>query len=64
MSAWTWMLHDASGNDLRASGEFESQAAAETWMADHWASLIEEGAETVSLDGDGKRHYTMGLRAE
>lgn len=57
-----WVLHDASGSDLRATTEFPSQAEAESWMGAEWASLLEEGAETVSLmEGDAKL-YRMGLR--
>jgi hypothetical protein len=57
-----WVLHDASGSDLRATDEFPSQAEAESWMGAEWAALLEEGAETVSLmEGDAKL-YRMGLR--
>lgn len=60
--SFRWVLHDASGADLRTTGEFESQAEAEAWMGTDWASLLEEGAETVTLmDGD-QRVYRMGLR--
>ena len=60
--AFTWVLHDASGNDLRTSEDFDTKESAEAWMGSEWASLLEEGAETVSLmDGD-ERLYRMGLR--
>lgn len=62
MSDWTWVLHDDTGRDVRSTGSFPSQEAAEEWMGDQWAALLGEGAESVSLDGDGERHYTMGLR--
>ena len=60
--SFRWILHDESGADLRATEEFESQAEAEGWMGTDWASLLEEGAESVTLmDGDQKV-YKMGLR--
>lgn len=62
--SFRWILHDRSGSELRSSDEFASQAEAETWMGSDWASLLEEGAEEVTLmDGDDKV-YRMGLRAE
>ena len=64
MSAWTWVLHDPEGQDLRSTEEFESKEAAEAWMGDHWSELLDEGGETVSLMHDQKREYRMGLRAE
>lgn len=60
--AFTWILHDASGRDLRASEGFETQDEAEAWMGSEWAVLLEEGAETVSLMDDETRLYRMGLR--
>lgn len=60
--AFRWILHDAAGTDLRASEDFASQADAEAWMGSEWASLLDEGAESVTLmDGDDKL-YRMGLR--
>ena len=59
---FTWVLHDASGNDLRTSEEFETQEAAEAWMGSEWSALLDEGAETVSLMGGDERLYKMGLR--
>ncbi len=56
------MLHDDTGRDVRSTESFPSREAAEEWMGDHWEALLDEGAEAVSLDGDGERHYTMGLR--
>ena len=57
-----WILHDAAGNDLRATEDFNSQEEAESWMGAEWAVLLEEGAETVSLMADEERLYRMGLR--
>lgn len=62
MSDWKWVLHDDTGRDVRSTESFPSQEDAEEWMGDHWGALLDENAESVSLDGDGERHYTMGLR--
>ena len=62
MSGWTWVLHDASGADIRSSEVFGTRDDAEGWMTATWATLLDEGAETVSLmDGD-RVVYRMGLR--
>ncbi len=62
MAEFRWVLHDASGNDVRSTEAFESKEAAEGWMGAEWASLLEEGAEEVSLLRDGAVVYRMGLR--
>ena len=59
---FTWVLHDASGRDLRSSELFGSKEEAESWMSDEWSNLLAEGAETVSLMSDGDELYRMGLR--
>ncbi len=64
MAGWQWVLHDESGDDLRSTQEFDSKETAEAWMGDEWSSLLDEGAETVSLVHEGKHHYRMGLRPE
>ncbi len=61
MSQWRWILHDPSGRDLRSTETFSSRADAEAWMGAEWASLLQEGAESVSLVEDGKTLYRMGL---
>jgi hypothetical protein len=60
--AFRWVLHDASGADLRATDDFETKEAAESWMGSEWSALLDEGAETVSLMEGDERHYRMGLR--
>ncbi|MDQ4125511.1 MAG: hypothetical protein M3134_07930 [Actinomycetota bacterium] len=62
MAAFTWKLRGPSGEELRESETFESQADAEAWMGAHWSALLDEGAESVSLIGDGETIYDMGLR--
>ena len=65
MPGFRWMLHDQDGRDLRATENFASQQAAEEWMGSEWASLLEQGAESVSLvSEDGEVVYRMGLREE
>lgn len=64
MGDFYWVLHDASGTDLRSTEQFPSKEEAEAWMGREWSALLDEGAETVTLfEGDSK-HYNMGLRAE
>ena len=62
MSEFTWVLLDASGNELRKTEPFVSQEAAEAWMGAEWAALLEEGAESVSLRDGEEQVYRMGLR--
>jgi hypothetical protein len=62
MAEYRWILHDASGNDLRATEPFDTKDAAEAWMGERWKSLLEEGAEEVSLRRDDALEYRMGLR--
>ena len=60
--AFTWILHDSSGHDLRSTEAFETKDEAEAWMGTEWSTLLDEGAETVSLMDDQTRLYRMGLR--
>lgn len=62
MAAFTWKLRGPSGEELRETESFASQAEAEAWMGAHWSALLDEGAESVSLVGDGEPLYDMGLR--
>ena len=62
MSDWRWLLHDPSGAEMRATEPFASKEEAEAWMGEQWRSLLDEGAETVSLVSNGEHHYRMGLR--
>ena len=62
MAEFTWKLRGASGEELRDTESFPSQADAEAWMGAHWSALLDEGAETVSLVSDGEALYEMGLR--
>ncbi|HYI46318.1 MAG TPA: hypothetical protein VE174_12745 [Actinomycetota bacterium] len=62
MSAFHWVLNNADGAALRSTDPFESKEDAEAWMGEHWAELLDEGAETVSLMSDEHALYEMGLR--
>jgi hypothetical protein len=64
MSGFRWTLHDRTGNELRATETFESKQEAETWLGDRWMTLLDEGAESVSLLDDGRVVYRMGLREQ
>ena len=59
---YVWRLHDAAGADLRDSEEFETKEEAEAWMGAEWATLLDEGAEEVSLVTGDRILYRMGLR--
>lgn len=59
-----WVLHDLEGLDLRTTELFDSQADAEAWMGTHWARLLDEGAESVSLMESDEHIYKMGLREQ
>ena len=62
MSSFTWTLLDASGKEMRTTDAFASQEEAEAWMGAEWSSLLDEGAEYVSLRSDDSQLYKMGLR--
>ena len=62
MADFVWKLHGPAGEDLRATAPFATQAEAEAWMGEQWASLLDEGAETVSLVSGDETLYRMGLR--
>jgi hypothetical protein len=64
MSEYSWLLHDAAGSDIRRTESFSSKEEAESWMGEQWRSLLDEGAESVSLTVDEDVLYRMGLREE
>jgi hypothetical protein len=64
MADFTWKLHGPSGDELRQTDAFASKEEAEAWMGAEWASLLDEGAETVSLMRGDDTLYRMGLREE
>ncbi len=64
MGVFCWRLRDADGNELRSTQDFGTKEEAEEWMGREWASLADEGAESVSLMSDGEELYHMGLSPE
>ncbi len=65
MTQFFWVLHALDGSDMRRTDPFDSRAEAEAWMGAGWSTLLDEGAEEVSLiDEDGAVYYRMGLREE
>ena len=60
--AFTWTLLDPLGADMRTTEEFASKEEAEAWMGTEWSTLVDEGAEYVSLRQNGKQIYKMGLK--
>ena len=62
MDGYVWKLHGPTGADMRETDAFETRDEAEAWMGAEWSSLLEEGAETVSLVHGDKTLYRMGLR--
>lgn len=64
MAGYHWVLHDASGNSLRDTESLPSREEAEAYMGREWAALLEEGAHSATLVGDGATLYTMGLTEE
>ena len=64
--AWTWRFEKADGTAAApavAPADLASPADAEAWIGDHWRSLLEGGADQVTLLDDGKEVYTMSLHA-
>ncbi|HEV2757852.1 MAG TPA: hypothetical protein VG318_18990 [Actinomycetota bacterium] len=62
MPDYVWKLHDAGGGEMRRTDPFASKEEAEAWMGAEWSSLLDEGAETVSLVHGDETLYRMGLR--
>lgn len=67
MSTWLWRFEGPDGSvvepgDLQGQ-VFPSQADAETWVGESWATLLEAGVEQVRLFEDGREVYgPMSLR--
>ena len=61
---FSWRYLDTSGADAGASEAFDEREAAEAWMGEAWAELLERGVEQVVLvdTASGKTLYRMGLR--
>ena len=61
---FTWRYLDASGGEAGTSERFADREAAEAWMGEPWAELLDRGIEHVVLvdEAAGKTIYRMGLR--
>ena len=62
MAEFVWKLHDPAGAEMRRTDAFATKEEAEAWMGAEWSSLLDEGAETVSLVSGDETLYRMGLR--
>ena len=58
---WTWQLEKEDGTVVTAremSNEtFTSQGDAESWLGEHWPSLLKAGVDQVRLTEDGRVEY-------
>lgn len=59
---FVWRYLDTDGGDAGASDPFETREAAEDWMGEEWAALLDRGVERVELVEGERRLYRMGLR--
>jgi hypothetical protein len=61
-----WRYLDKAGREFGTSAAFGDRAAAEAWMGEGWAGLLEAGVEEVALvdEDDDRILYRMGLREE
>ena len=57
-----WRYLDASGAETGTSDPFEDREAAEAWLGESWADLLEGGVEQVALTDGERTLYRMGLR--
>jgi len=64
MFAWHYL--DDSGDELGRSRSFPDREAAEAWIGESWADLLENGIEeAILIDEDrSERVYRMGLSKE
>lgn len=58
---WRWRLEREDGtlvaDDQPVTGEFPNQADAETWIGEHWATLLASGVDQVILVEDDREVY-------
>jgi hypothetical protein len=64
VTAFTWTLEDAAGNQTQCGDDFETREEAEGWLAQVFGSLLAEGGEEVVLTRDGEVVYRMGIKPE
>lgn len=62
---WIWRYETADGKFVEPTAgtteTFPSQADAESWLGETFRTLLEQGADQVSLLHDGEVRYTMSL---
>jgi len=58
---WTWQLETEDGTPVPARElvreTFTSQGDAESWLGEHWQSLLKAGVDQVTLTEDGRAEY-------
>ena len=58
---WSWRYEKADGTVVDAPGvddeSWTTQADAESWVGEHWRSLVEAGVDQVTLLEDGRVAY-------
>ena len=64
MYAWRYLSED--GGELGASEGFADRDAAESWIGETWADLLERGVDQVVLVDEVAGHgvFRMGLRPD
>ncbi|HXB48669.1 MAG TPA: hypothetical protein VNW50_12990 [Streptosporangiaceae bacterium] len=58
---WTWQLEKEDGTVISArelsKETFSSQGDAESWLGEHFPSLLKAGVDQVTLTEDGRVEY-------
>jgi hypothetical protein len=58
---WTWQLEKEDGTVVAArepsKETWSSQGDAESWLGEHWPSLLKAGIDQVTLMEDGRVEY-------
>lgn len=57
-----WRYLDGAGAEIGTSEPFDDRGAAEAWLGETWAELLEHGVEQVALTHGERTLYRMGLR--
>jgi hypothetical protein len=57
-------MKSTEGSTLSSSNAFDSQADAELWLTGHWATAVDEGADSVVLMAGDDVVYEMSLHPE
>jgi hypothetical protein len=58
---WTWQFEKEDGTVVASRGlpkeTWTSQGDAESWIGEHWRSLLDAGVDQVTLLDDGNPEY-------